>query len=96
MTIVTILTIFLLTLAAMAALVVAALLAPLAFDFLYENFPRFMNCVFIPLSCVLFFSLLLADVGACYLENRGPEDAVETVDCSAPDIQCVNADGDHR
>ena len=26
----------------------------------------------------------------------GPADAVETIDCSAPFIQCINADGDSR
>lgn len=78
--------IFLLSLTFMPALV----------EFLEEHFPRFMNWVVKPLACGLFFLVTLAKVGSCYLENWGPEDAVETVDCNAPDIQCINADGDNR
>ena len=93
---ITIITIFLLTLVALIVLVAIVTLMTLLFGLLEENYPRFTNWVVLPLGCVFAFLVVLADVGSWYLENWGPEDAVEIVDCSAPDIQCVNVDGDHR
>lgn len=88
--------IFLLSLVAMIAFIIVAASIPALVEFLEENSPRFMNWVVRPLACGLFFLVTLAEVGSCYLENWGPEDAVETVDCNAPDIQCINADEDDR
>lgn len=64
--------------------------------FLGKNYPKFTLWVLLPLCGVVGLLVFLAQVAGCYLAIWGPADAVETIDCSAPFIQCINADGDSR
>ena len=65
-------------------------LALLVIWFLDKEYPRFFKWILSPLACFL----LLAGVGGCIYDvwwtSAHP---VETIDCSAADIRCINTDG---
>lgn len=54
-----------------------------------ENYPRFFKWVILPLALLV----VIADVVSC-VDGLVSGDAVETVDCSAPAVRCINTDGD--
>ena len=56
---------------------------------LEEEYPRFFKWILPPLACFL----LLAGVGGCTYAVWTWRHAVETIDCSAADIRCINTDG---
>lgn len=58
-------------------------------DFLEENYPRIYRWVFLPLVIPLALLVVIGGVASC-VDDLVSDDAAEIVDCSNPDIRCIN------